>query len=225
MVAVSHPSRPDIHRARACGHLGRGYAAQHGYRLGGVLPWIARTAAGSSGTVPNESQDHPTISVSVSTAAPMRRKIDALFKRTVPDATNVAVDQRYLKDRDTVVLQATIDGQLVGGLVGHGPGPQIGRHLRVDETTSRVRVIAEMAVDPQDRRSGVGMALVREIEERFTAEGARLVIVFVDARSPESAGAFWSAAGYTKVPVLPAEAGQYRQVASVRPGRFYVKGL
>ncbi|GAB35388.1 hypothetical protein GOOTI_161_00050 [Gordonia otitidis NBRC 100426] len=56
--------------------------------------------------------------------------------------------------RDTVCAAARIGDALVGGLVGHGPRPQLARPEverqlgPLDEVTRRVRLIAEVAVFP-----------------------------------------------------------------------------
>jgi len=53
-----------------------------------------------------------------------------------------------------------------------------------------------LATDAAFRRGGVAMALVREIERRLQAKGARRIYALVDRRSPP-AMPFWEAAGYS----------------------------
>ena len=55
--------------------------------------------------------------------------------------------------------------------------------------------IARLSTHPGVRRKGVAMALVREIERRLLAKGARRIYALVDKRSPP-ARPFWEAAGY-----------------------------
>ena len=55
--------------------------------------------------------------------------------------------------------------------------------------------IARLSTHPDVRRKGVAMALVREIERRLLAKGARRIYALVDKRSPP-ATPFWEAAGY-----------------------------
>jgi ribosomal protein S18 acetylase RimI-like enzyme len=52
-----------------------------------------------------------------------------------------------------------------------------------------------LAVDPGERRRGVGTALVREGERRLRARGARRLTAIVADDDP-SALAFWSSVGY-----------------------------
>ena len=55
--------------------------------------------------------------------------------------------------------------------------------------------IARLSTHPEARRKGVAMALVRELERRLKATGARRVYALVDRRSPPAAP-FWQSAGY-----------------------------
>ena len=56
--------------------------------------------------------------------------------------------------------------------------------------------IARLSTHPETRRGGVAMALVKEVERRLQAKGARRVYALVDRRSPPAIP-FWEAAGYT----------------------------
>ena len=52
-----------------------------------------------------------------------------------------------------------------------------------------------LSTDPLRRRSSIGLALVKEIESRLHARGARRVYALVDRRSTP-AMPFWESAGY-----------------------------
>jgi ribosomal protein S18 acetylase RimI-like enzyme len=54
-----------------------------------------------------------------------------------------------------------------------------------------------LAVDPEQRRSGVARALVTEGERRLRAKGARRVTAIV-ARGDERAAGLWTAVGYAR---------------------------
>ena len=55
--------------------------------------------------------------------------------------------------------------------------------------------IARLSTHPRARRKGIAMALVRELERRLKAKGARRIYALVDRRSPP-AEPFWQSAGY-----------------------------
>ncbi len=81
-----------------------------------------------------------------------------------------------------LILVAEAEGRIVGTVIGGWDGWRAN--------------IARLSTHPDLRRSGVAMALVREIERRLHAKGARRVYALVDRRSPP-AEPFWEAAGYT----------------------------
>ena len=78
-------------------------------------------------------------------------------------------------------LVAEAEGRIVGTVIGGWDGWRAN--------------IARLSTDPALRRTGVAMALVREIERRLRGKGARRVYALVDRRSPP-AEPFWQAAGY-----------------------------
>ena len=55
--------------------------------------------------------------------------------------------------------------------------------------------IARLSTHADFRRRGIAEALVREIERRLRAKGARRIYALVDRRSPQAVP-FWEAAGY-----------------------------
>jgi ribosomal protein S18 acetylase RimI-like enzyme len=80
-----------------------------------------------------------------------------------------------------LLLVAEAEGRIVGTVIGGWDGWRAN--------------IARLATSPQARRKGVAVALVREIERRLLAKGARRVYALVDKRSPPAIP-FWEAAGY-----------------------------
>ncbi len=80
-----------------------------------------------------------------------------------------------------LILVAEAEGRIVGTVIGGWDGWRAN--------------IARLSTHPDLRRSGVAMALVREIERRLRAKGARRIYALVDLRSAP-AEPFWEAAGY-----------------------------
>ena len=80
-----------------------------------------------------------------------------------------------------LLLVAESGGRLVGTIIGGWDGWRAN--------------IARLSTHPGLRRKGVAMALVREIERRLRAKGARRIYALVDKRSPPAIP-FWEAAGY-----------------------------
>lgn len=80
-----------------------------------------------------------------------------------------------------LLLVAEVEGRIVGTVIGGW---------------DRWRAnIARLATRPEVRRGGIATALVREIERRLLAKGARRVYALVDKRSAPAIP-FWEAAGY-----------------------------
>ena len=79
-------------------------------------------------------------------------------------------------------LVAEADGRIVGSVIGGWDGWR--GH------------IARLAADPALRRKGIAGRLVREIEARLRARGARRIYALVDRRSPPAIP-FWDSAGYS----------------------------
>jgi ribosomal protein S18 acetylase RimI-like enzyme len=80
-----------------------------------------------------------------------------------------------------LLLVAEVGGRIVGTVIGGWDGWRAN--------------IARLATRPEVRRAGIALALVREIERRLLAKGARRVYALVDKRSAPAIP-FWEAAGY-----------------------------
>ncbi len=80
-----------------------------------------------------------------------------------------------------LLLVAVAEGQIVGTVIGGWDGWRAN--------------IARLATHSDLRRRGVAMALVRDVERRLRAMGARRIYALVDRRSAP-AEPFWEAAGY-----------------------------
>jgi len=80
-----------------------------------------------------------------------------------------------------LLLVAEAEGRIIGTVIGGWDGWRAN--------------IARLATRPEARRTGVAMALVREVERRLQAKGARRVYALVDRRSPPAIP-FWETAGY-----------------------------
>jgi ribosomal protein S18 acetylase RimI-like enzyme len=79
-------------------------------------------------------------------------------------------------------LVAEAGGDVVGTIVGGWDGWR--GHM------------ARLAISPENRRSRIAHALVREVEERLRTKGARRIYALVDRRN-ELGRSFWAAVGYT----------------------------
>jgi ribosomal protein S18 acetylase RimI-like enzyme len=109
-----------------------------------------------------------------------------------PDTAD-ALFRRVERDADLFVV-AENDAGIVGTLIGGWDGWR-GNMYR-------------LAVDPAHRRRGIARALVREVEARMHAKGARRITALVLREHPDAV-AFWSAVGY------PADATIQRHVRNV----------
>ncbi len=87
----------------------------------------------------------------------------------------------FLAFSPDLFLLAEAQGRIVGTVLGGWDGWRAN--------------IARLSTDASVRRKGVARALVREIERRLVAKGARRIYALVDRRSPP-ATPFWEAAGY-----------------------------
>jgi ribosomal protein S18 acetylase RimI-like enzyme len=114
----------------------------------------------------------------------------ALWRRadidgSLPDTAD-ALHRRLERDPELFVV-AERDGRLVGTLVGGWDGWR-GNLYR-------------LAVEPAFRRRGIGRALVREVESRLRAKGARRITALVLVENTDGAG-FWPAVGYGHDPAI-----------------------
>jgi ribosomal protein S18 acetylase RimI-like enzyme len=82
---------------------------------------------------------------------------------------------------DVAFFVAVIDQQIVGSVLGTFDGWR--GHLY------------RLAVHPSHRRRGIARALVRRVEEMFTAWGVTRVLAFVERDQPPALR-FWEAVGY-----------------------------
>ena len=89
--------------------------------------------------------------------------------------------QTFHEFSSDLFLLAEADGRVVGSIIGGWDGWRAN--------------IARLSTHPGVRRKGIAMALVREIEPRLRAKGARRIYALVDKRSPPAIP-FWEAAGY-----------------------------
>ncbi len=78
-------------------------------------------------------------------------------------------------------LVAEAKGRIVGTVIGGWDGWRAN--------------IARLSTQADLRRKGIAIALVREVERRLQAKGARRIYALVDKRSPPAIP-FWLAAGY-----------------------------
>jgi len=176
------------------------------------------------------------------TSAPARRKVRNIFEDQIPDAGESLLRKKNYEDARSVLLQCTISGEIVGGLLALHPSTQMdgvlkagGMNVKDDFPDSLgSRTILEVAVLPQYQNRGIGRRLVEEAEEAFEATGATLSLAFVDEKSPESTHQFWKKMGYTagnknrrmEAPTgLPFAAAVHSFVRSTRAGTMYYRQL
>ena len=101
---------------------------------------------------------------------------------SAPSVTDTVESVRAAAARDgTWLLVAEEDGRVVGTVLAAWDGWR-GHFYR-------------LAVLPEHRRRGIGLALVREAEERLRGAGARRFSAIVLLDHADAAG-FWAAAGY-----------------------------
>jgi ribosomal protein S18 acetylase RimI-like enzyme len=99
------------------------------------------------------------------TGLPDRREYLEVFHAFAPD----------------LLLVAESEGQIIGTVIGGWDGWRA--------------QIARLSTDEKWRRKGMAKALVREIEQRLHARGAKRIYALVDRRSPPAIP-FWEAYGY-----------------------------
>ena len=99
-----------------------------------------------------------------------------------PTDTRSALDRLIARDPDALTI-AVHDGAVIGSLISGWDGWRF--HLY------------RLAVDPAERRQGIGRALLAAAEERFAALGAtRVDAMVLDAN--DLGRRIWEAAGYTR---------------------------
>lgn len=89
--------------------------------------------------------------------------------------------ERLIEDSPAALMVAERGGEIVGALIAAWDGWR-GNMYR-------------LAVSPEHRRQGIGLALTRAGEEYLCSRGVRRVTALV-AFEDEAAGAFWESAGY-----------------------------
>ena len=105
----------------------------------------------------------------------------ALDRRLVDDQTASLEDVQAWLSGGFEIYKTSFEGQLVGAIRCSFPS-----------TTCH---IDRLAVDPDFRRRGLGLALVRAADEWFADVDTQRVTALVEGSRPE-AQAFWSAAGF-----------------------------
>jgi ribosomal protein S18 acetylase RimI-like enzyme len=109
----------------------------------------------------------------------------------VPSATDTPAElARVVRDNGDLFLVAEADGRLVGTVIGGWDGWR-GNVYR-------------LAVLPSHRRRGIARALVREVERRLVARGARRLSILV-AGDDVQAVTFWDSLaglGYRRDPTM-----------------------
>ena len=93
----------------------------------------------------------------------------------------------YRDDTDKVLLVAEVDGVLVGTLAAslHEPLDTADRQVQTDLARRRLHVDS-LAVTGKHRRSGVGSALMRAVEQWGRSQGAQVIILETESNNPMS---------------------------------------
>jgi ribosomal protein S18 acetylase RimI-like enzyme len=103
------------------------------------------------------------------------------------------LDESLAGDDDYQFVGAFADDQLVGyACWGATPG------------TESTHDLYWIVVERQRQGSGIGTQLLREVESRLTAHGARLVVVETSSRADYApTRAFYESRGYTRTATIP----------------------
>jgi ribosomal protein S18 acetylase RimI-like enzyme len=97
----------------------------------------------------------------------------------VTDTANAL--QRAIAESPAIVLLAEVQGRVVASIIGTFDGWRGN--------------IYRLAVHPDYRRQGIARALVAEVEQRLTQQGAKRITALVETNHPW-AMSFWEAVGY-----------------------------
>ena len=124
-----------------------------------------------------------------STAVFSREEIDValqLFDESVSDESGAGLDDSRVADYEFI---GAFDGERLLGYACAGPTP----------ATEGTFDLYWLAVDPAAQGTGVGRALVREVERDLRERGARLLLVETSSRPDyEKTRAFYARCGYTE---------------------------
>jgi ribosomal protein S18 acetylase RimI-like enzyme len=131
-----------------------------------------------------------------------RQALDTLVRATgvfTHEEVNVALELYESDDPDYAFVGAFQDNALVG-YACYGPTPG----------TDRGYDLYWIAVDPSAQRSGVGAALLADVERRVAADNARMMVIETSSRDAYApTRRFYQRHGYTEV---------------ARVGSFYAPG-
>lgn len=180
------------------------------------------------------TQDAP-FQIGQLTSRPARRALNVILDQSIPDADGLATSKRFIDDLDTVMLTATVNGTVVGGIIGNSPAPFINKQRKLNRHDQATRVITQVAVAPEFRGQTIGRELVRAAEQQFRASGASVCVIEVDDRSPDETHEFWKRMGYEFAmharqgqPIMSPPPGMETFlgfVPMVRSGTYYLRYL
>ncbi len=109
-------------------------------------------------------------------------------------ATAVELLDEHLAGDDDYRFTGAFDGDDLVGYACWGPTPG----------TEGTHDLYWIVVDPESQGAGVGTQLLREVEGRLTADGARLIVVETSSRVDYApTRAFYENRGYTRAATIP----------------------
>jgi GNAT superfamily N-acetyltransferase len=127
-------------------------------------------------------------------------------------ATLERLHRDALAEADRVVLVAEVDGDVVG-MAHLAPSRAANAPHRAE--------VQRVAVAESARGSGMGRALMAAVED--AARGRGITLLWLTTHEGSEACAFYEAAGYTKLGVMPAYS--LRPDGTLSPGVFYYRDL